>query len=131
MYFFVYWGVFTFLIKKFNFKTPGREADNEETKLYTRSDVNAKNGGKTDMTSVLILKGLGGKENIADIDCCATRLRITVHNSDAVSEDILKQSGAAGVIKKGNGIQVIYGPRVTVIKLRIWRTLWKVRKASI
>ena len=92
------------------------EADNEETKLYTRSDVNAKNGGKTDMTSVLILKGLGGKENIADIDCCATRLRITVHNSDAVSEDILKQSGAAGVIKKGNGIQVIYGPRVTVIK---------------
>lgn len=116
VYFFVYWGVFTFLIKKFNFKTPGREADNEETKLYTRSDVNAKNGGKTDMTSVLILKGLGGKENIADIDCCATRLRITVHNSDAVSEDILKQSGAAGVIKKGNGIQVIYGPRVTVIK---------------
>lgn len=42
VYFFVYWGVFTFLIKKFNFKTPGREADNEETKLYTRSDVNAK-----------------------------------------------------------------------------------------
>ena len=116
VYFFVYWGVFTFLIKKFNFKTPGREADNEETKLYTRSDVNAKKSGKTDMTSVLILKGLGGKENIADIDCCATRLRITVHNSDAVSEDILKQSGAAGVIKKGNGIQVIYGPRVTVIK---------------
>lgn len=118
VYFFVYWGVFSFLIRKFNFKTPGREADNEETKLYTRSDVNAKNAqsGKSDMTSVLILKGLGGKENISDVDCCATRLRITVNDSSKVSEALLKESGAAGVIKKGNGVQVIYGPRVTVIK---------------
>ena len=84
VYFFVYWGVFTFLIKKFNFKTPGREADNEETKLYTRSDVNAKMAERQIMTSVLILKGLGGKENIADIDCCATRLRITVHDAARV-----------------------------------------------
>lgn len=116
VYFFVYWGVFTFLIKKFNFKTPGREADNEETKLYTRSDVNAKNGGKTDMTSVLILKGLGGKENIADIDCCATRLRITVYDTERVNDEILKQTGSRGIVKKGQGVQIIYGPHVTVIK---------------
>ncbi len=64
----------------------------------------------------MILSGLGGKDNISDLDCCATRLRITVHNPQTVSEAILKQSGAAGVIKKGNGIQVIYGPKVTVIK---------------
>ncbi len=114
VYFFVYWGVFTFLIKRFKLKTPGREADNEETKLYTRADVNARKD--RDRVSALILEGLGGKENISDIDCCATRLRITVNNSSKVSEKTLKESGAAGVIQKGNGIQVIYGPRVTVIK---------------
>ena len=117
VYFFVYWGVFTFLIKKFNFKTPGREADDEETKLYTRADVNARNAqNASDSVSALILKGLGGKSNISDVDCCATRLRITVKEGAKVDEGLLKQSGAAGVIKKGNGVQVIYGPRVTVIK---------------
>lgn len=117
VYFFVYWGVFTFLIRKFNFKTPGREADNEETKLYTRADVNARNeSGEKDRVSALILKGLGGKDNISDVDCCATRLRITVRKGDKVDEGLLKESGAAGVIRKGNGVQVIYGPRVTVIK---------------
>ena len=119
VYFFVYWGVFTFLIKKFNFKTPGREADNEETKLYTRSDVNAKKDGKTDMTSVLILKGLGGKENIADIDCCATRLRITVHDAARVNDEIIKTTGSRGIVKKGQGVQIIYGPQVTVIKSKL------------
>lgn len=114
VYFFVYWGVFTFLIRKFKLKTPGREADNEETKLYTRADVNARKDG--DRVSQLILKGLGGKDNISDVDCCATRLRITVKDSAKVSEGTLKESGAAGVIRKGKGIQVIYGPRVTVIK---------------
>ena len=121
VYFFVYWGIFTFLIRRFNFKTPGREADNEETKLYTRADVNARNtqkssGDKNDFVSALILRGLGGKENISYIDCCATRLRITVNDSSQVKESLLKESGAAGVIKKGNGIQIIYGPRVTVVK---------------
>ncbi len=119
VYFFIYWGVFTFMIKKFNLKTPGREADSEETKLYTRADVNArreKESGKADTASVLILKGLGGKDNLSDVDCCATRLRITVRDSSKVNDALLKESGAAGIIKKGNGIQVIYGPRVTVIK---------------
>ena len=67
-------------------------------------------------TSVLILEGLGGRDNIAGLDCCATRLRVTVKNPEIVSEIVLKQSGAAGVIKKGNGVQVIYGPQVSVIK---------------
>lgn len=121
VYFFVYWGIFTFLIRKFNFKTPGREADNEETKLYTRADVNERNAQKSakaneDTVSALILRGLGGKNNISDIDCCATRLRITVKDNSKIEESLLKDSGAAGVIKKGNGVQVIYGPRVTVVK---------------
>jgi PTS system D-glucosamine-specific IIC component len=106
-----------------NLKTPGREADTEETKLYTRADYEKKKnagsdekGAAADGLSADITKGLGGKANISDVDCCATRLRITVFDSDKVKDDILKATGAAGVIHKGTGIQVIYGPRVTVIK---------------
>lgn len=123
-YFVVYFLVFTLLIKKFNFKTPGREDDDVETKLYTRADVNAaKAGGAAgaatsgvDAVSQLICQGLGGKKNISDVDCCATRLRCTVVDSSKVQDALLKQSGAAGVIHKGLGVQVIYGPKVTVIK---------------
>lgn len=123
VYFIVYYFLFNFVIKKMNLKTPGREDDNEETKLYTRADVNArKENGQAvgnqanDSTSAMIARGLGGLENISDVDCCATRLRCTVHDANKVEEAVLKASGAAGVIKKGNGIQIIYGPRVTVIK---------------
>ncbi len=114
VYFFLYWGVFTFMIRKFNYKTPGREDEGEETKLYTRKDVEA--AKQEGAQSALIVKGLGGKENIADVDCCATRLRITVKDGSKVSDALLKQSGASGVIHKGNGVQVIYGPTVTVVK---------------
>ena len=127
VYFFVYYFTFYFMITKMNLKTPGREADDEETKLFTRSDFKAKtgigpdgkptgSGGFSDPTSAMILKGLGGKKNLSDVDCCATRLRVTVIDSDKVSDAILKQSGASGVIHKGNGVQVIYGPQVAVIK---------------
>ncbi len=119
----IYYFVFYYLITKFNFKTPGREADDEETKLYTRKDVDARKevaGGNKkdsfDRVSALILKGLGGKTNISDIDCCATRLRVTVNDAKLVEDSLLKESGASGVIHKGNGVQVIYGPQVSVVK---------------
>ena len=113
----IYYFIFYYMIKKFNFKTPGREADNEETKLYTRKDMNEKNKKSSfDRTSALILKGLGGKSNLSDIDCCATRLRITVIDTKLVDDGLLKESGASGVIHKGNGVQVIYGPQVSVVK---------------
>ena len=64
----------------------------------------------------LISRGLGGKDNISDVDCCATRLRITVIDPDKVNDSILKSTGASGVVHKGQGVQIIYGPRVTVIK---------------
>ncbi len=123
-YFIVYYFLFRFLIRKFNFKTPGREPDNEDTKLYTRADLEARkasvtaidNNSKNHSRAVLIAEGLGGMDNISDVDCCATRLRITVHDSKLVDDNTLKASGAAGVIRKGNGVQVIYGPVVTVIK---------------
>lgn len=114
VYFFLYYFIFSFMIRKFNYITPGREKDDEETKLYTRADVNARK--EKGNTSALIVKGLGGKANISDVDCCATRLRITVKDASKVNEGVLKQSGASGVIKKGNGVQVIYGPKVTVIR---------------
>lgn len=122
VYFVVYYLLFSFIIKKFNLKTPGREDGDEEVKLYTRADVNARKEGAVqgdaaqDEVSPLIVKGLGGKANISDVDCCATRLRLTVFDAALVDEATLKASGAAGVIKKGNGVQVIYGPKVTVIK---------------
>ena len=133
LYALAYFFIFYFLIKKFDFKTPGREAHEEETKLYTRKDVEARKNReqrdfdrnrephesvvqKEDTISALILEGLGGKENLSDLDCCATRLRVTVKDSSRVSDALLKQSGASGVIHKGNGVQIIYGPRVSVIK---------------
>lgn len=117
----VYYFVFYFMITKMNLATPGREADDIEPKLYRRSDVEAakseKAGGSSDDTvSALILKGLGGKKNLSDVDCCATRLRITVLDVEKVTDSLLKESGASGVIRKGNGVQVIYGPRVSVVK---------------
>lgn len=122
IYFAVYYLLFSWMIKRFNYITPGRETDNDEVKLYTRKDVDAKKaeskkGEKTaDTVSPLIVEGLGGTDNIVDVDCCATRLRITVKNQELVSDGKLKQSGSAGIIKNGNGVQVIYGPKVTVIK---------------
>lgn len=117
-YFVVYYLLFSFLIKKLNLKTPGREDTDNEVKLYTRADVNAKKAAMTldDEISEGILRGLGGKKNISDVDCCATRLRCTVYKSELVSESVLKATGASGVVIKGNGVQIIYGPKVTVIK---------------
>ncbi len=118
-YFIVYYFLFSFLIRKLNLKTPGRD-DSEEVKLYKRSDVDAKkaegDNSVEDTMSETICNGLGGKKNISDVDCCATRLRCTVFNADLVSDTLLKSTGASGVIHKGNGVQIIYGPKVTVIK---------------
>ena len=140
-YFAVYFVVFRFMIKRFGYVTPGRESDDDETRLYNRADVEAKKraeeaGGtiptepnmappiKTDegtaasapSTSELILEGLGGVNNIANLDSCATRLRVTVNDSGLVADDLLKKSGAAGVIRHGSGVQIVYGPQVSVIK---------------
>ena len=125
IYFFLYYFTFYFMITRMNLKTPGREDDNEEAKLYTRADFKEKTGvgpdaagapKGSDATSALILQGLGGKANLSDVDCCATRLRVTVLDPSKVNDALLRQSGASGVVHKGDGIQVIYGPQVAVIK---------------
>ncbi len=120
VFFLVYYFVFTFLIKKFNFKTPGREEGDQETKLYTKADYNArKEAGGEDQVSAAIAHGLGGAANISDVDCCATRLRCTVHDASKVDQQLLKSTGAAGVIQKGEGVQVVYGPQVNIIKANL------------
>ena len=128
VYFLLYYFIFSFLIKKFDFKTPGREDDDTETKLYTKADVNERKAAKdvknfdekagavADEFSQTISRGLGGKANISDVDCCATRLRITVIDPEKVNDALLKSTGSSGVVHKGQGVQIIYGPRVTVIK---------------
>ena len=124
IYFFLYYFIFKFMIRKFDFKTPGREDDDTETKLYTKADVNARReaaqteetAASDDAVSEAITRGLGGKKNISDVDCCATRLRCTVKDASRVNDGILKATGASGVVHKGQGVQVIYGPNVTVIK---------------
>lgn len=139
VYFLLYYFIFRWLIRKFDFKTPGREDAQSETKLYTKSDVtkraqerngqsiNEDRSGEEELTkeklkkqeetlSALITRGLGGKKNISDVDCCATRLRISVEDPEKVDTELLKSTGASGVIHKGKGVQVIYGPRVSVVK---------------
>ena len=121
IYFLLYYGIFKFLILKFDLKTPGREDEDTETRLYTKADYNAakESGVKGAEISALITAGLGGKANIEDVDCCATRLRCTIKDPEKVQEALLKQSGSRGVILKGKGIQVIYGPQVAVLKTNL------------
>lgn len=125
-YFIVYYALFSFLIRKLNLNTPGR-GETEDVKLYTRADVEERKAGEgmngtgpdvtmEDIVSINLCNGLGGKKNISDVDCCATRLRCTVHDAARVNDVLLKSTGASGVIHKGNGVQIIFGPKVTVIK---------------
>ena len=125
VYFVIYYLVFRFMITKFDYKTPGRD-DAEEVKLYTRADVNARDAASgsaapagDDPVSALIVEGLGGTDNLSDVDCCATRLRCTVKDAALVRQDVLKASGASGVICIGTGVQVVYGPKVAVIKAKL------------
>lgn len=145
-YFIVYFLLFRFLIRKRGYATPGREesgetklytrADYRAKREHAARDMR-KSDSVADKTaptpaestventddehdpnriSRLIIDGLGGRDNITGLDCCATRLRVSVKNSELVREPLLRQSGAAGVIRKGSGVQVVYGPQVSVIK---------------
>lgn len=131
VYFFLYYGIFSYLIKKFDFKTPGREDDEEETALFTKADGAGGNAAqKANRISVssnkpihTIALALGCKKNITSLDCCAERLRCSVADASLVSDALLKASGAAGVIKKGTDVQIVYGPQAAAIKAGLERYL--------
>ncbi len=125
VYFFLYYFIFKYLIKKHNFKTPGREDDDEDTHMHSKAEYLASKGKGDSKTgaaaasggiSETIANALGGKANLSDVDACATRLRVTVRKPELVNDALLKSTGAAGIVHKGQGIQVIYGPNVAVIK---------------
>ena len=108
--FIVFYVVFRFAITKFDLKTPGREDDDEdETKVQLAND---------DFTTVakIILEGVGGKENVASIDNCITRLRLEIKDYTAVDEKKIKSAGVAGVIRPGKtSVQVIIGTKVQFV----------------
>ena len=112
-WFFLYYFSFKYLILKFDFKTLGRE---DEDEVVEAADIQKVAGHKDAERTELIINGLGGRANIVELDCCATRLRVTVKDGSKVSERMLKESGCRGVLQSGTGVQVIYGPQVTVIK---------------
>nr|WP_267917593.1 maltose/glucose-specific PTS transporter subunit IIC [Borreliella afzelii] len=114
VWFFLYYFTFVFLINKFDFKTPGRTQD-----LNSGDSSNSKSSEFEENYATKVIIGLGGASNIVDLDCCATRLRVTVRDALKVSEKILKKTGSKGVIIKGNGVQVVYGPGVSVLKNEI------------
>ena len=106
----LYFVVFRFLILRFNMKTPGREDEDQETRLYSKQEYQAK--GNNDELGESIVVGLGGRENIEVVDNCYTRLRVTVKDVAIIDEPRLKATGAKGIIKQGNNVQVVYGLHV-------------------
>lgn len=118
LYFIVYFTVFRVMILKFNYQTPGHEKDNA-------APVN-----NADNKNQQILDGLGGLENISDLSCCATRLRVTLHRPSKLNKEKLLATGAAAVVANGDGVQVVYGPEVTVIHARLQDYITQIIPAS-
>jgi len=123
IYFMLYYFSFKYLIKKFDLKTPGREIDNMKLSIFKNPKASHRKllnkGIEIDKQSQLIVRGLGGRDNFTDLDCCITRLRATVSDNQLVNEGLLKQSGAAAVVMQGNGVQIIYGPKASSIKSKL------------
>ncbi|MGL4772377.1 MAG: PTS transporter subunit EIIC [Clostridium sp.] len=117
----VYYFLFSFLIKKFNLKTPGRDENEEETKLYTKADYQNNKSGENEITekAPAVLAALGGEENITNLDACITRLRVEVKDKAKVNKEELKALGAAGVMEVGNGVQAIFGAKADAYKNEI------------
>lgn len=126
IFFALYYGIFRALIKLWNLKTIGRE-DSGEVKLYSKAEYREKVKGMTpdpmatvnelDGNAGIIVAALGGKENIKTVENCYTRLRLTLVDASKVNEDVLKtETGASGVVTKGENVQVVYGLNVTQVR---------------
>ncbi|HGM3498850.1 PTS system transporter subunit IIBC [Clostridioides difficile] len=120
---FIWFFVFTFLIKKFDMKTPGREEDTEETKLYTKNEyLEAKDEkgnklSKASQQAAEYIKLVGGAENVVDVTNCATRLRLTLKDDSIISkEEDFKAVGAHGLVHNGKAIQIIIGLSVPSVR---------------
>ncbi len=123
MFFAIYYVVFRILISKLNLKTLGRETEGMEMKLHTKAEYKEKVASEKqkkdagDVNATIIVKALGGADNIKKVDNCYTRLRLILENPDLMDENVLKQdTGANAVVKKGNNVQIIYGLKVTAVR---------------
>lgn len=118
----IWFGVFYFLIKKMNLKTPGRESESEEIKLYSKKEYMDKKEGNNHVgddskKALAYLNALGGSENIESVTNCATRLRVVVKEESLIEpENIFKSIGAHGIVKNKNNVQVIIGPSVEFVR---------------
>lgn len=156
LYFVVYYYLFRWVILKWNLPTPGREGEEQETKLYTKADYQAKKEREAASSSASaakpaevpaapsagdaaferdeqmenIIAGLGGLDNMENPECCATRLRLNVQDSSKIDKATLKKAGALGVVINGNAVQVVYGPVVSVIKPKLQEYIDKKRAAQ-
>ena len=113
----VYFVVFTFLIKKFNLKTPGREIEvaEESAADYSKDKEPAKAVDvKNDIAS--LVEGLGGKDNILALENCFTRLRVTVKDETIIKDELINKAANSGIVKKGTDIQIIFGLQVPEVR---------------
>jgi PTS system maltose and glucose-specific IIC component len=124
-FFFIYYGLFRFLITRFNLKTVGREDADQETRLYSKKDYQTKTAtdqapapaGGDAVPAAMIVEALGGADNIESVTNCYTRLRTVLKDPGVVDEATLKeQTGANAVIIKGNNVHVVYGLKVTAVR---------------
>lgn len=123
----VYFFVFRFFIMKFNLKTPGREAANQEIKFMSKKEYNeirnAEKEASTEGESLpeRIVEAFGGADNIVEVSCCATRLRVTVKDKTGVVDDNIWKNDleALGVVKNNTNYQIIYGTRVTTLTTKV------------
>ena len=120
---------FVFLIKKFNLKTPGREAvsdDGADTAAISAKAPAAetkKEAASGDVPVATIIEGLGGKDNILSVDNCFTRLRVSLKDVSLLKDDVINTTGCSGIVKKGNDIQIIYGMQVGAVKKAVEENL--------
>ena len=121
IFFVIYYVVFKFCIRKFDLKTPGREDDDVEVKAETISKHD-----NFDEVAAIIIEGLGGRENIEDIDYCSTRLRTSLVDGAKVNEAKIKEAKILGLIKPDkDSIQIIIGPQVQFVYDKIHENIGK------
>ena len=123
----VYFLVFSFLIKKFKYHTPGREEPvqtSAEPALTQEKPVEKVTSGSNEM-AMNIIEGLGGKSNIKTVENCITRLRVTLEDPSLLNEALINKTENRGIVKKGNDIQIIYGLQVAEVRQAVEEQLAK------
>ncbi len=122
IYFLTFYFIFKFVITRFDLKTIGRGDEDDLLALQKRqnkkkAEVNA--DYQIDPQALQIVQGLGGRQNFSELDSCITRLRMSVVDTSKINEGILKQAGAAAIMRQGNALQIIFGPRASNICMNV------------